>query len=156
VVTGIPYSFYVEFSQPHVPLGEGDVEIEGRLQVRNYTVQLQNTGQVKFRVTYGASASGAASLFMSEITNMNAILNMNTLETIGGVQSVGEVYPLERAFPAEDLPNRLYPVDYSFRVPIMSVNTGYTLRAESDGWQPVTLTKAQWEAVYYKRSRTYR
>ena len=156
VVTGIPYNFYVEFSQPHVPLGEGDVEIEGRLQVRNYTVQLQNTGQVKFRVTYGASASGAASSFMSEITNMNAILNMNTLETIGGVQSVGEVYPLERAFPAEDLPNRLYPVDYSFRVPIMSVNTGYTLRAESDGWQPVTLTKAQWEAVYHKRSQTYR
>ena len=155
---GRVYKFLYQFSQVFLSIGDGDIEIAGRLQVRNMLVELRNTGDVTFTVDYTDASQVSASIrFISNVTDWSAIVDMSTLATDDDEDNRQlERYPLSRAFPNASLDTRLNSIDYTYTVPILSENTGYTLTAENDGWQPVSLSKAQWEANFHKRSRLNR
>lgn len=150
---GTTYSFRYTFSTPYIQLQEGDVETGGRLQVRNYNVVLNKTGDIRFRVVYNTSDISSSTNYIEDITDWSSILDMFTLETSGDAEANSYVYELSRLFPAANLTARYSQIDTTFRVPIMSQNTQFTLVAESDSWQPVTMSKVQWEAMFHKRSR---
>ena len=150
-IIGVTYSFLYEFTQPYINLSQADIEIEGRLQVRTYTVDLFQSGAVDFRVLYGTQNGTATGLYINDVVDWSQIIDMQTLETIG--EDYGETYTLGRVFPGADFDNQLVLVDVAYRVPIMSRNMEFRLQVTSDGWQPVSMAKAQWEAMYHKRSR---
>lgn len=153
VYVGTTYDFSYAFSQPYLKLAEGDVEIEGRLQVRNYTVSLFDTGNCSFRVRYDDGTNVSSTNTIDNITDWSDIVDFYTLQTSEGVNARSHVYELEDNYPDLNLRDRYNQVTGEFRIPIMSENTQMTLIAESDSWQPVTLSKAQWEGLYHKRSR---
>lgn len=150
---GTPYIFYYEVSPPYIRKDDGDVEIGGRLQIRNTIVQLNNTGGCQFRVIYTQEGTTDIIRSIEDVEDWSDIADMSTLETISITDDGGEVYQLSRAFPEINLDTRLQLINHPYIVPVMCENTGYRLRIESDGWQPVTLSKIQWEALYHKRAR---
>ena len=152
-IAGTTYSFLYEFSIPYLSAGEGDVEVEGRLQVRNVSIQLSDTGQCLFRVLYDTGDNNANTTFISDVVDWSNVSDMSSLQTFNDDIDGGTVYQLSRAFPNASLDRRLSLINYTYRVPINCENTGYRLRIESDGWQPLNASKAQWEAMFHKRSR---
>lgn len=149
---GTTYDFQYEFTPPYLSIGNGDVEIEGRLQIRNVSIALDDTGDCQFRVVYGTDTADNTGRFISGVVDWEDIDDMSTLTTFSE-ELGGEIYQFGRAFPGVDLDSSLSLSTFVYRVPIQARNTDYRLIVESDGWQPITLAKAQWEGLYHKRSR---
>lgn len=150
---GGAFVFLYELSTLFPRKDEGDVEIGGRLQVRNVDILLFNTGNCQFRVIYDTGGISSDVRDIEGVSDWVQISDMSSLSTFSIDEVGGEVYPLSRAYPEASLATRLRLINDTYRVPVMSQNTQYRLRVESDGWQSVTLSKAQWEALYHKRSR---
>ena len=151
-IYGTTYNFVYEFSTPFINLGDGDLEISGRVQVRNVEVSLVNTGFCLFNVIYTAESDSSLARSIDDILDFSQILDMSTLEE-SLLNEEGEEYLLSRAFPEADLMNSLNLIDYTYRIPIMCRNTEYRLQVRSDGWQPLSISKAQVEMMYHKRSQ---
>lgn len=147
---GSNYSFYYQFSTPYVKDQNDDSDVDNRTQVRTVTIQLTDTGNCEFEVTYGLGPVDIDNVFISDVTDWSSITDMSSLpdqtkETF--------TYPLSRDFPEYNLDSTFNRVDHAFRVPIMSENIQYSLRVTGNTWHSVRLTKASWEALYYKRNR---
>jgi hypothetical protein len=150
---GSTYLFSHEFSTVHLQIGEGEVDIEGRYQIRNMTITLDSTGECEFKVIYGDPSFDLSTVFVSDITDWALVTDMSSLSFTGSSSIQTHSYLLSRMFPDRDLTGRYTLVNHSARVPIMCQNTKYRLLVLSESYTPVTLVKAQIEAMYHKRSR---
>lgn len=151
---GVPYLFFYEWSIPYLKLPEGEVDIEGRYQIRNVTVLLENTGDCAFDVIYGADTEKLFNVFIADISDWSLVSDMSNLSLSQTTTDNLFTYDLDRPFPDYSTTTQYNLIDHAMRVPIMSENTGYRLIARSSGYTPVTLVKSQVEALYHKRSRT--
>lgn len=152
-LVGTPYLFFYEMSTQFLQKEGGDVEIEGRFQVRNVTFALYKTGFARFRVVYNEVDNAIDLNYMADVLDMSEINDMSLLTAFDVDDLGGYVYSLSTAYPDSNLETRLNQITDTFRVPVNSVNTGFTLSIESPGWQPLILSKAIVEAMFYKRSR---
>jgi hypothetical protein len=150
---GASYLFSHEFSSPHLQVGEGEVDVEGRLQVRNYTIQVNNTGECEFKVIYAEPGILPTTVFVNDVLNWSQITDMATLSTGAAVQLPSYSYFVSRTFPDKNISKKYTLLSHPIRVPVMCQNTKYRLLVLSESYTPVTLVKAQIEAMYHKRSR---
>ena len=153
ILVGTPYDMVYTFSPQYVRAGEGDVEIGGRLQVRNMLLRLENCGSCEFRVDYGINNLVATVNTIDDVVNWDELIDIDTLQELEEFVSTGEIYTLSRAFKEVDFDNKLVLVSHTYCVPVMCENDGYRLTIQSQSYQPVNIAKAQFEALYHKRSR---
>ena len=146
---GFPYNFFYDFSTPYLTT-ENDSDIDNRTQVRSYTIQLTRTGNCSFQVFYNIKPDVRTVGFVEDIDDWSLIQDMQVLTLSEGESYT---YQLSRDFPELDLDNRYNSINHPYRVLIMSENIQSKLRVFSNSWQPVRMSKASVEFMFYKRNR---
>lgn len=132
IAIGARYQFDYEFTPPYVPQRDQARQrltgnLDGRLQIATWTVHHASTGRYDVIVKRKNRKLDSTHQFWARILNVEN----NRLDTADSVVSTG-----------------------TFRVPIYSKNTDFTVSVTSDSWLPLRLSGASWEGNYTDRARS--
>ena len=132
IMFGCRYEFSYEFTNAYLPVRDQSRqriigELDGRLQVSNWTINHFNTG--KYDVTVKRKNRQRDTHYTFRARGLNTFNNKLDTETSN----------LDTG---------------TFRVPVYSRNTECSITVTSDSWLPVTLLSACWEGNYTNRARS--
>lgn len=132
VAIGARYSFEYEFTTPYLPQRDQarsrlTGNLDGRLQIATWTVHHASTGRYDVTVKRKNRQIDSTHQFWARVLNVEN----NRVDTADNVLNTG-----------------------TFRVPIYSRNTDFTVSVSSDSWLPLRLSGASWEGNYSDRARS--